>query len=117
MSFDLLFTILSDRILSYRLQDSTLERQNESELNQLHGKIKSLRHVSQLDGSICIILESRLNWSEPSSSFQVTIDILSDSQRQNEQVSADRVWWGDGKADSFLLVYTARPNRKPRAMP
>lgn len=28
-----------------RIQDSTLERQNDAELNQLHGKIKSLRHV------------------------------------------------------------------------
>ncbi|GHJ90165.1 hypothetical protein NliqN6_6567 [Naganishia liquefaciens] len=41
-------------------RDNTLERQNDAELGQLHGKIKQLRSV--------------------------TIDILSDSQRQNEQL-------------------------------
>ncbi|KAI5449221.1 hypothetical protein NCC49_005200 [Naganishia albida] len=40
-------------------RDNTLERQNDAELGNLHGKIKQLRSV--------------------------TIDILSDSQRQNEQ--------------------------------
>nr|ODN93796.1 signal peptidase I [Cryptococcus depauperatus CBS 7855] len=40
--------------------DQTLENQNEEELNSLHGKIKSLRHV--------------------------TIDILDDANRQNDQL-------------------------------
>ncbi|EJT52780.1 hypothetical protein A1Q1_01820 [Trichosporon asahii var. asahii CBS 2479] len=40
--------------------DQTLENQNEAELNSLHGKIKALRHV--------------------------TIDILDDANRQNDQL-------------------------------
>ncbi|WVN89466.1 uncharacterized protein L203_104689 [Cryptococcus depauperatus CBS 7841] len=41
--------------------DQTLENQNEEALNSLHGKIKSLRHV--------------------------TIDILDDANRQNDQTN------------------------------
>ncbi|KAH8088415.1 hypothetical protein HD553DRAFT_175864 [Filobasidium floriforme] len=66
-----------------RLQDSTLERQNDSELNQLHGKIKSLRHV--------------------------TIDILSDSQRQNEQL--DRTSSSFTQLGSNLLQTTRQQAR------
>lgn len=42
------------------MQNDTLERQNDAELNLLHGKIRSLRGV--------------------------TIDILNDSEAQNQQV-------------------------------
>lgn len=42
------------------MQNDTLERQNDAELNSLHGKIRSLRGV--------------------------TIDIFNDSEAQNQQV-------------------------------
>jgi hypothetical protein len=58
--------------------DQTLENQNEEELNDLHGKIKALRSVRMLP-NLAIPRKGGLM-------DQVTIDILDDSSRQNDQV-------------------------------
>jgi hypothetical protein len=54
-----------------------IERQNEEEMQSLHGKIKALRSVR---GILMINKRLKLKW-------QVTIDILDDSSRQNDGVS------------------------------